>query len=432
MRRRDFLEALGAGAAFAFLPAFTRDAFAAAATLDELVISEVEVVQVSGTHELVPGLNRQYQVNPLHVYEERRPKPFKDPPEGTKPERRPLSHFYVRIRTKGGLEGLYGAVDKEALPVLLGTLRPLVIGQNALAVERIWDQMYRSNRHSRASHCMMAISSIDNALWDLRGRHFGAPVFRLLGGPTQLPVRVYGSCLGFSIDPVLAGKRAAALAKDGFIHQKWFLGYGPGDGARGMDLNVQLVKALRAAVGDDVQIMFDAYQGWDLQYALEWCRKVEQYRPYFVEEAVPMSDLESFIRLSQSTTVPIATGEHVYGRWEAEQFFKANALQFIQADPEWCGGVSETVKIAHLASVHGVKLLPHCHNVHAALHIVASQSPAVCPFGEYLINYVPEKLHFMKDPLLTGNGLVQLSEKPGFGIQFDPAKVEKQEILTSI
>ena len=286
--------------------------------------------------------------------------------------------------------------------MLLGTLRPLVIGQNALAVERIWDQMYRSNRHSRASHFMMAISYIDNALWDLRGRHFGAPVFRLLGGPTQLPVRVYGSCLGFSIDPAARRRNAPRSSKkDGFIHQKWFLGYGPGDGARGMDLNVQLVKELREAVGEDVQIMFDAYQGWDLQYALEWCRKVEQYRPYFVEEAVPMSDLESFIRLSKSTTVPIATGEHLYGRWEAEQFFKADALQFIQADPEWCGGVSETVKIAHLASVHGVKLLPHCHNVHAALHIVASQSPAVCPFGEYLINHVPEKLHFMKDPLLT-------------------------------
>ena len=432
MKRRDFLQHLGAGSAFAFLPAFTREAFAAAASLDDLIISEVEIVKVSGTHELVPGLNRQFQVNPLHVYEERRPKPFKDPPESTKVERRPLSHFYVRVRTKGGVEGLYGALDKEALPALLGTLRPLVIGQNALAVERIWDQMYRSNRHSRASHFMMAISSIDNALWDLRGRHFGAPVFRLLGGPTQLPVRVYGSCLGYSIDPPLAGKRAAQLKKDGFIQQKWFLGYGPGDGARGMDLNVQLVKHLREAVGDDVQIMFDAYQGWDLQYALEWCRKVEQYRPYFVEEAVPMSDLESFIRLSKSTTIPIATGEHLYGRWEAEQFFKADALQFIQADPEWCGGVSETVKVAHLASVHGVKLLPHCHNVHAALHIVASQPPAVCPFGEYLINHVPEKLHFMKDPLLTSNGLVQLSEKPGFGIEFDPAKVEKQEVLTSI
>ncbi|HEU4589574.1 MAG TPA: enolase C-terminal domain-like protein [Steroidobacteraceae bacterium] len=432
MQRREFLQHLGTGAALACLPAFTREAFAAAANDDALLISEVEVLKLSGTHSLVPGLNRQYQVNPLHLYEERRPKPFKDPATGTPEERRPLTHYYLRIRTRGGAEGLYGALDREALPVLLGNLRPLVIGQHALAVERIWDQMYRSNRHSRASHYMMAISYIDNALWDLRGRVFEVPVFRLLGGPTQYPVPVYGSCLGFSIDPPLAAKRAAQLARDGFIRQKWFLGYGPGDGARGMDLNVQLAKSLREAVGDDVQIMFDAYQGWDLQYALEWCRKVEQYRPYWLEEAVPMSDLESFIRLSRSTSVPIATGEHLYGRWEAEQFFKTDALQFIQADPEWCGGVSETLKVAHLASVHGVKLLPHCHNVHAALAIVASQSPSVCPFGEYLINHVPEKLHFIKDPPLTRNGLVNLSEKPGFGIELDPSKVEKQEVLTSL
>jgi len=432
MRRRDLLTRLGTGSALALLPALAREAFAADAADDELTIAEVEVLKLSGTHTLVPGLDRQFQVNPLHLYPERRPQSFKDPPSDAKEERRPLTHYYVRIRTRGGVEGIYGALDREVLPVLLGSLRPLVIGQHALAVERIWDQMYRSNRHSRTGHYMMAISAIDNALWDLRGRRFGVPVFRLLGGPTQQPVRVYGSCLGYSIDPPLAAKRAARLAKDGFIQQKWFLGYGPGDGARGMDLNVALVKELRAAVGDDVQIMFDAYQGWDLQYALEWCRKVEQYRPYWLEEAVPMSDLDSFVRLSRSTSVPIATGEHLYGRWEAEQFFEHDAVQFIQADPEWCGGVSETVRIANLASVHGVKLLPHCHNVHAALAIVASQSPSLCPFGEYLINHVPEKLHFIRNPPLTDNGLITLPEKPGFGIELDPAKVEKQEVLTSI
>jgi L-rhamnonate dehydratase len=430
MRRRDFL--IHAGSVLAVLPALTREAFALNAGDGSLTISDVEILKLSGTHELVRGLNRQFQVQPLHVYAERRPKPFQDPPAAAKAERAPLTHYYIRIRTKGGAEGLYGLLEKEVLPVVLGNLRPLIIGQNALAVERLWDQMYRSNRHSRAGHYMMAISAVDNALWDLRGRVFGAPVFRLLGGPTQMPVPVYGSCLGFSIDPPLAAKRAVELKKAGFIRQKWFMGYGPGDGARGMDLNVQLARSLREALGDDTQIMFDAYQGWDLQYAIEWCRKVERYRPYWIEEPVAMSDLESFIRLSQATSVPIATGEHLYGRWEAEEFFKANALQFIQADPEWCGGLSETVKVAHLASVHGVKLLPHCHNIHAALAVVASQSPAVCPFGEYLINYVPEKLHFIKDPPLTSNGLVQLPEKPGFGIELDPAKVEKQEVLTNI
>ena len=108
MRRRDFLSHLGAGSAFAFLPAFTRDAFAANASDDALIISDVEILKLSGTHELVPGLNRQYQVNPSHLYAERRPKPFKDPAPGTKEEKRPLTHYYVRIRTKGGVEGLYG------------------------------------------------------------------------------------------------------------------------------------------------------------------------------------------------------------------------------------------------------------------------------------------------------------------------------------
>jgi L-rhamnonate dehydratase len=431
MDRRNFIGSLGATSALACLPLSVRDIFAASSNISDLVISEIEILRLTGTHEVVRGRNRQHQVQPLHLYEDRRPAPYHDA-ENPRREHVPLTQHYVRIRTQGGMEGLYGAVDREALPVLLGPLRTLLIGQNALAIERLWDQMYRSNRHSRASHYMMAISYLDNALWDLRGRYFGSPVFRLLGGPTQQPVRVYGSCLGFSIVPEVAAKRAAQLKKDGFIHQKWFLGYGPSDGAKGMDLNVDLVRALREAVGDDAQIMFDAYQGWDLQYAIEWARKVERYRPYFLEEAAPVADLESFIRLSKATSIPLATGEHFYNRWEVEQFLKADAIQYVQADPEWCGGVSEVVKICTLASVHGAKVVPHCHNVHAALHIVASQSPAVCPMGEYLINYVPEKLHFMKDPILTTNGFVELLEKPGFGIELDAAKITKQEALTSL
>ena len=176
---------------------------------------------------------------------------------------------------------------------------------------------------------------------------------------------------------------------------------------------------------------FDAYQGWDLNYALQWCRKVEQYRPWFIEEAFPTADVESFIRLRQSTSVPVATGEHFYNRWEVEQFLKADALHYVQADPEWCGGISEVVKICNLASVHGVRVMPHCHNVHAALAIVASQSPSVCPVGEFLINHVPEKQWFLKEPLVAKDGLVTLPEKPGFGIEFDTARIEKQEILTS-
>jgi L-alanine-DL-glutamate epimerase-like enolase superfamily enzyme len=428
MRRREFLQHAGAaGAAFA-LPFMTRESFAASQNQPDLVITEVEILRISGPRTRTRGPTGQHQVNPLHLYSDRRPQPFKEAPP--REESYDARHHYLRIRTKGGQEGLYGYVDAEALPTILGPLRRLLIGQDAFAVEKLWDQMYRSNRHARAGHFMMGISYCDNALWDLRARHLGVPVFRLLGGPTQ-PVRVYGSCLGFSIDPVAAGKRAAQLKKEGFIHQKWFFGYGPGDGQKGMDLNVALMRELRAATGDEVEIGFDAYQGWDLNYAIQWCRKVEQYRPWFLEEAFPMADLESFIRLRQSVNVPVATGEHFYNRWEVEQFLKADALHYVQADPEWCGGISEVSRICTLASAHGVRVMPHCHNVHAALAVVASQSPSVCPVGEFLINHVPEKQWFMKDPLVARDGLVQLPEKPGFGIELDAAKIEKTEILTS-
>jgi L-alanine-DL-glutamate epimerase-like enolase superfamily enzyme len=115
-----------------------------------------------------------------------------------------------------------------------------------------------------------------------------------------------------------------------------------------------------------------------------------------------------------------------------QRYLEAGVLTYVQADPEWCGGVSELLKIGHLCSAHGVQLVPHCHNVHAALHVVASQSPALCPFGEYLINYVPEKLCLMQNAPLTTNGWVTLPEGPGFGIELDSGIIEQTEVLTSI
>jgi L-alanine-DL-glutamate epimerase-like enolase superfamily enzyme len=187
---------------------------------------------------------------------------------------------------------------------------------------------------------------------------------------------------------------------------------------------------LRESLGEEVEIMFDAFQGWDLQYALAWAREVEEYHPYWIEEAFPVADLESFIQLSQRASFPVATGEHFANRWEVQQFLKNRAIQIVQADPEWCGGVSELVKMCHLASVHGAKVVPHGHNIHAALHAVVSQSPAVCPLVEYLINSMPWKVFFQKDPLLTDNGILALPTKPGFGIELDDRKFDDREVIT--
>jgi L-rhamnonate dehydratase len=206
------------------------------------------------------------------------------------------------------------------------------------------------------------------------------------------------------------------------------MAYGPGDGNKGLNKDIELVEEVRDALGYDARIMFDAFTSWDLPFATQWCKEAEKYRPYWIEEAFPPDRLESFIQLRQNTSIPLASGEHFYSRWEVLNFLKAGALEIIQADPEWCGGVSELIKICNLSSSYGAKVFPHGHNIHAALHVVASQSPEVCPLVEFLINHMPNKLHFQKDPLLTNNGILQLPKKPGFGIEFDEAKIKKKEL----
>ena len=305
-------------------------------------------------------------------------------------------------------------------------LRPFLMGKDALAVETLWDQMHRSNRHSRRGIFMMGISAVDNALWDLRGRYFGVPVYRLLGGPTRPAVEAYASCLGYSLEPEALRRRAVEFKEQGYRYEKWFLAYGPGDGAAGMTKNVELVRNLREAVGEEFEIMFDAYNGWDLTYALEWARRVERYRPHWIEEAFHPEKIESFAALRRAIGFPVASGEHLYGRWEVEDYLKAGALNVVQADPEWCGGVSELVKICTVASLHDARVIPHGHSIHAALHVVASQSPMTCPLVEYLVIKMGSYYHFEKDPPRPVRGKIALPERPGFGIELDPAKVEKQ------
>ena len=164
------------------------------------------------------------------------------------------------------------------------------------------------------------------------------------------------------------------------------------------------MRILREAVGEEVELMFDAYNGWDLTYALEWARQVEQYRPHWIEEAFHPEKVESFVALRRSIGFPVASGEHLYGRWEAEEYLKAGALNVLQADPEWCGGVSELVKMCTVASLHDVHVIPHGHSIHAALHVVASQSPMTCPLVEYLVIKMGIVLPFRKEAAAAGQG----------------------------
>jgi L-rhamnonate dehydratase len=422
MTRRDFLPLAAASA----LPL---RAWQDKARPGKLKISAVEMLRLEGERATVAGVDRQHQVQPLHIYEEYRPKEYSDSTNPSKTTAR-VGAYYLKLRTDAGLEGLYGPIDKEAAIIVDQQLKTFIMGKDPLAVEAVWDQMHRSNRHSRRGTYMMGISAVDNAVWDLRGRYYNAPVYRLLGGPTRSSVEAYCSTLGYSVQPDSARKRSAEFKAMGFRNQKWFIAYGPGDGLAGLQKNVDMVKNLRESVGGDVDLMFDAFMGWNLDYAIAWAKQVEQYRPRWIEEAFHVDKIESFVQLRKSTSVPVASGEHFYGRWETNDYLRAGAISVVQADPEWCGGVSELVKICNIASLYDAQVIPHGHSLHAALHVVASQSPMTCPLVEFLYSKMQSYYHFEKHVLQPVKGHIALPERPGFGIELDPAKALKQSPVT--
>lgn len=392
-----------------------------------LKIDAVDLLELTGHYAREAGINRQAQVNPLDVYDKFRPAPYRDHPSGVSDTR--YEAIYLRIRTTEGLEGLYGPIEREPAIVVYEDLWPFLIGKDALAGEVLWDQMYRSNRHSRDGYFLTAISAVDNTLWDMRGKFYGVPVYRLLGGPSRDKVEMYASALGSSLEPEAVRKRCLELKNEGFRYQKWFMGYGPGSGPEGMRKNVELVKILRETLGEDYVIMFDAFSGWDQDYALEWAKQVEQYRPHWMEEVTHPEKIESFAAIHRGTSIPIASGEHFYGRWEVERYLQAGGLSVVQADPEWCGGLSELIKIGTVASLHDVPVIPHGHSIRAAVHAIFSQSPMTFPMGEYLVLKMEHYHHFEKNPPVVENAHVALPTGAGFDIQLDAGKIDSQRML---
>jgi len=383
-------------------------------------ISRVQCFQLSGSTDS-PG-QEERQVGMLDIYPEFAAR-------GPRPASGRLSATYVQIDTDDGPSGLFGPLFEETATLIARKLAPYLLGQDPLAGERLWDVLYRQDRHSRKGYEMMAISAVDNALWDLRGKHFGLPVYRLLGGPTRERVPCYASMLGHSLEPERVRERARQMVAEGFGAQKWFFRYGPNDGLTGMEQNVALVRTVREAVGPTIELMFDCWMGWDVTYAVRLLERIAEYRPRWLEEPVPADRLNDFVAIRRSTRVPIATGEHEYTRWGFLQLLQAEAIDVLQADPDWCGGISELVKICTLASAYGKPVVPHGHSVPAAVQVIAATPPATCPMAEYLLRSQPAAQHFHRLPLRPEGGSIALPQAPGLGLEIDDAKVEARREL---
>jgi len=337
-----------------------------------------------------------------------------------------VSGTFMVLETDEGIEGIFGPLVYE-LEKDIRIMANFITGKDPLMTEIIWDQLHKSDRHARKGMSMMALSAIDCALWDIKGKIFGLPVWRLLGGGGRETMPAYASMLSYSLEPDEAVKVALEKRAEGYAAQKWFFRYGPYHGFQGMKKNLSLAFALREALGEDYDLMFDAWMGWDIAYAKKMCRELEKVNPRWMEEPLMPDDLEGYRELHSYTRVPLSAGEHLYTRWDVKPFLREGVLDVIQADPSWTGGITELKKIGAIVELYGRQLIPHCCHTHAGAHVAMSMSPAVSPWMEYLIPYQERQQFFLKWPTKPVGGKLVIPEVPGLALELDVEQAESVE-----
>jgi len=392
-------------------------------------IEKVRLRHVFGTIETDGLFWEERLVMPLDVYDE-----FRDTGKrvkwGDQSEDTHLNHdaYFVQIETDDGVIGIGGPMDKSIAFIVENELSQYLIGRDPLAIEFLWDIMHRASVHGRQGNTMIAISAIDNALWDLKGRYFNTPVYSIIGGPTRTEVPAYASMLGYNVlDMGLVKQRAKEKQDEGYTAQKWFFRHGPMSGAEGLKKNVEMVRTLRETLGDDDDIMLDCWQSMDVNYVIKLAEQIEEFHPRWLEETAMPDRIDSYRKIREATNIPLSGAEHHYTRWGMKQFIDAEALDILQPDIYWAGGLSEVLKIAAVATTFDLITIPHGHSTNAGIHFSVSQSPIHTPYQEYLVKWNTIHQHFLKDPLTPEKGMIHAPTGAGMTMDLDPDKIEKEE-----
>jgi L-rhamnonate dehydratase len=395
-------------------------------------ITNVRLRELTGTLEHEGEYWEERLLRPVDVYPEFRAQPAAAGfwlPAKIEEGSYQVRSVVLQIETDEEVYGLAGLIAHEVAYIIDQQFRGLLVGADPRATERLWDVMYREAVHGRKGATMMAISAIDCALWDLKGRWLGQPLYRLLGGPIRETVPAYASMLGYSLEPERLRQRGQEIAAQGYTATKWFPRHGPSEGREGIARNVEVMATLREAVGPDIDVMLDAWMSWNVPYTVAMSERLAEYAPRWIEEPVMPDKIDACAEIHRRSRVPIATGEHEYTRWGLKLLMDAGAADVLQPDTYWAGGISEMVKIVALASTYDVPVIPHGHSVPTNLHLTAALPATTSPILEYLVKWNDLLQFFWKEPVKPVNGIVTVPQTPGIGIDIDPAKVDSERDL---
>jgi len=341
----------------------------------------------------------------------------------------------VKITTDNGLTG-WGETTLEGRPRstagAVDEIADYLIGKDPLRIQHHWQHVYRSAFFRGGNVLMSALSGIDQALWDISGKHFGVPIYQLLGGAVRDRIRVYAH---WGIGSLAEEAQAAARARLDYLQKLG--GYtafksGPGGKWRAhepparIDAFVACAYTMREWVGPDVELCFDFHGKMTPALAVEICHELKGMRPMFVEEPVPQENVDALKEVSSKVPFPIATGERLLTRWGFREIFEKQAVAYIQPDTSHAGGISELVKIANMAEVYYMHIMPHCAigpiAFTASLHV-----DAVVP--NFLIQeQIDQGLGsgLLTEDLQVVDGHIELPTKPGLGIDIDEEAVAEQ------
>ena len=337
---------------------------------------------------------------------------------------------HVHVHTAEGLTGIGEATysRKETVVArMVEELKPYILGRDALDIESIYRDLYSGGGTAYRTGGIIftsAISGIDQALWDLKGKALGAPVCTLLGGPRSARVPVYSHFGGKDEATLVAN--AQRVLDEGFKALKSGItiqeARGPGIGRQELKNIDRRYAALRRALGEDVLLMDDPHAVFAPAAALEVARLLEPYRLLFLEEPTIPEDPAGYARVRQGTSTPIAGSERLTNKHRFNDFFRAGAVDVAQPDPVYIGGITEMKKVCALAETHQVSIAPHNTKgpvgTMAAAHVMAAiPNPLIL---EWIApSHIPWRNDVLKEPLEFHDGSLLVPDRPGLGVEFD-------------
>jgi galactonate dehydratase len=351
--------------------------------------------------------------------------------------RLPPRWMFLKVETDEGVTGWGEPVVEgraRTVEAAVHELSSYLVGQDPCRINDLWQTMYRAGFYRGGAISMSAIAGVDQALWDIKGKTLGVPVYELLGGLVRDKMRTYSWVGGDRPDDVIAAMKA--LQAGGFDHFKL-----NGceemaiiDTARAVDAAVGRVAEIRAAFGNTVEFGLDFHGRVSAPMAKVLIKEMEPYRPLFIEEPVLAEQAEYYPRLAAQTHLPLAAGERMYSRFEFKKVLEAGGLAILQPDLSHAGGITECLKIAAMAEAYDVALAPHCPlgpiALASCLHIdfiswnaaLQEQSMGIhYNKGSELLDYV-----LNKDDFRLENGYIKPPCKPGLGVEINEELVAER------